>query len=78
MFASKRGMFSAEFKHGAVEQTKQHGVSCAQVARTLGIRENPMLTRTQEPAPPLDQPDPFKSVQNRRFNPTTHIAEMLE
>ena len=33
-------MYSAEFKHGAVEQTKQHGVSCAQVARELGIREN--------------------------------------
>ena len=41
---SKRRKFSAEFKHGAVEQTKQSGVSCAQVARELGIREN-LLTR---------------------------------
>ena len=41
---SKRRKFSAEFKHGAVEQAKQPGVSCAQVARELGIPEN-LLTR---------------------------------
>lgn len=41
---SKRRKFSAEFKRGAVEQAKQPGVSCAQVARELGIREN-LLTR---------------------------------
>ena len=41
---SKRRKFSAEFKRGAVEQTCQPGVSCAQVARELGIRDN-LLTR---------------------------------
>lgn len=46
---SKRRKFSAEFKHGAVEQTKQSGVSCAQVARELGIREN-LLTRWKREA----------------------------
>jgi transposase len=37
---SKRRTFSAEFKRGAVEQTKQAGVTCAQVARELGIGAN--------------------------------------
>ena len=37
---SKRRKFSAEFKRGAVEQANQQGVSCAQVARELGIRDN--------------------------------------
>jgi transposase len=41
---SKRRKFSAEFKRGAVDQTRQPGVSCAQVARELGIRDN-LLTR---------------------------------
>lgn len=37
---SKRRKFSPEFKRGAVEQARQPGVSCAQVARELGIGEN--------------------------------------
>lgn len=41
---SKKRKFSVEFKQGAVEQTRQPGVSCAQVARELGIRDN-LLTR---------------------------------
>lgn len=41
---SKRGKFSAEFKRGAVERTSPPGVSCAQVARELGIRDS-LLTR---------------------------------
>lgn len=41
---SKRRKYSPEFKHGAVEQTRQPGVSCAQVARELGIGGN-VLTR---------------------------------
>ena len=41
---SKRRKFSAEFKRGAVEQASQPGVSCAQVARELGIRDT-LLTR---------------------------------
>lgn len=41
---SKRRKFSVEFKRGAVEQTRRPGVSCAQVARELGIRDG-LLTR---------------------------------
>lgn len=41
---SKRRKFSAEFKRGAVEQASQPGISCAQVARELGISAN-LLTR---------------------------------
>lgn len=46
---SKRRKFSAEFKRGAVEQASQPGVSCAQVARELGIRDN-LLTRWKREA----------------------------
>jgi transposase len=41
---SKRRKFSPQFKQGAVEQVRQPGVSCAQVARELGIGAN-LLTR---------------------------------
>lgn len=41
---SKRRKFSAEFKHGAVEQASQPGISCVQVARKQGIRDS-LLTR---------------------------------
>jgi len=41
---TKRRKFSPEFKRGAVEQACQPGVSCAQVARELGINAN-MLSR---------------------------------
>lgn len=37
---SKRRKFSPEFKRGAVEQACQPGVSCAQIARELGINSN--------------------------------------
>ena len=46
---SKRRKFSAEFKRGAVEQARQPGVSCAQVARELGIRHT-LLTRWKREA----------------------------
>ncbi|MNV52923.1 Transposase [compost metagenome] len=46
---SKRRKFSAEFKRGAVEQASQSGVSCAQVARELGIRDT-LLTRWKREA----------------------------
>ena len=46
---SKRRKFSAEFKRGAVEQASQLGVSCAQVARELGIRDT-LLTRWKREA----------------------------
>ena len=41
---SKRRKYSPEFKRGAVEQARQPGVSCAQIARELGIGGN-LLTR---------------------------------
>ncbi len=40
----KRRKFSAEFKRGAVDQVRNSGVSCAQIARELGIRDG-LLTR---------------------------------
>ncbi|MET3010429.1 transposase, partial [Stenotrophomonas koreensis] len=46
---SKRRKFSAEFKRGAVEQARRPGVSCAQVARELGIRDS-LLTRWKREA----------------------------
>lgn len=46
---SKRRQFSAEFKRGAVEQASRPGVSCAQVARELGIRDS-LLTRWKREA----------------------------
>jgi transposase len=46
---SKRRKFSPEFKRGATEQARQPGVTCAQVARELGIREN-LLTRWKREA----------------------------
>lgn len=46
---SKRRKFSAEFKRGAVEQADHPGVSCAQVARELGIRDT-LLTRWRREA----------------------------
>ena len=46
---SKRRKFSAEFKRGAVEQASRPGVSCARVARELGIRDR-LLTRWKREA----------------------------
>ncbi len=46
---SQRREFSAEFKRGAVEPASQPGVSCAQVARELGIRDT-LLTRWKREA----------------------------
>ena len=46
---SKRRRYSLEFKQGAVEQVRQPGVSCAQVARELGITPN-LLTRWKREA----------------------------
>jgi transposase len=46
---SKRRKYSAEFKRGAVEQIRRSGVSCAQVARELGVAAN-LLTRWKQEA----------------------------
>lgn len=46
---SKRRKYSPEFKQGAVEQTGQPGVSCAQIAHELGIAPS-LLTRWRREA----------------------------
>ena len=46
---SKRKKYSPEFKQGAVEQVRQPGVSCAQIARELGIAPN-LLSRWKREA----------------------------
>jgi transposase len=46
---SKRRKYSVEFKRGAVEQIRRSGVSCAQVARELGVAAN-LLTRWKQEA----------------------------
>ena len=46
---SKRRKYSPEFKRGAVEQVRQPDVSCAQVARELGISAN-LLSRWKREA----------------------------
>lgn len=46
---SKRRKYSPEFKRGAVEQVRQPGIKCAQVARELGIPAN-LLTRWKREA----------------------------
>ncbi len=45
----KRRKYSQEFKQGAVEQARQPGVSCAEVARDLGIAAN-LLSRWKREA----------------------------
>jgi transposase-like protein len=49
MFMTKRRKFSAEFKRSAPEQANQPGVTCAQLARELGIRDS-LLTRWKREA----------------------------
>ncbi len=51
---SKRRRYSEEFKRGAVEQPRQPGVSCAQVARELGIAAN-LLPRWRREADAASQ-----------------------
>ena len=46
---SKRRKYSPEFKQGAVEQVRQPGVSCAQIARELGVAPN-LLSRWRREA----------------------------
>ncbi|MEX2131498.1 MAG: IS3 family transposase [Pseudohongiellaceae bacterium] len=45
----KKRKYGLEFKRGAVEQVRQQGVSCAQVARELGIEAN-VLSRWKREA----------------------------
>lgn len=46
---SKRRKYSVDFKRGAVDQIRRSGVSCAQVARELGVAAN-LLTRWKQEA----------------------------
>ena len=46
---SKRRKYSPEFKQGAVEQVRQSGINCAQVARELGVTPS-LLTRWRREA----------------------------
>jgi transposase len=46
---SKRRKYSPEFKREAVQLARQPGISCAQVARELGIGSN-LLTRWKREA----------------------------
>jgi hypothetical protein len=41
LLMSKRRTFSREFKLAAVKKVVEKGLSCAEVARDLGIRDNP-------------------------------------
>jgi len=49
VFLSKRRKYSIGFKRGAVEQVRRSGVSCAQIARELGVAAN-LLTRWKQQA----------------------------
>lgn len=49
---SKCRKFVAEFKRGAVEQTSQPGVNCAQGGRELGIRDTLLTRRKREAQSP--------------------------
>jgi len=46
---SKRRKYSTAFKQGAVEQTRHLGVSCAQIARELGVGANVLTRWKREP-----------------------------
>ena len=46
---SKRRKYIPEFKHGALEQTRQPGLSCDQIAQELGLAPN-LLTRWRREA----------------------------
>ena len=72
---SKRRKFSAEFKHGAVEQTRQLGVSCAQVARELGIGAN-LLTRWRREAD-AQGPKAFGGAGNARDEEVAQLKREL-
>ncbi len=53
---TKRRKFSLEFKRGAIEQASQLGVTCAQVARELGINPNQLSRWKREAEKKADMP----------------------
>ena len=72
---SKRRKYSPEFKQGAVEQTRQAGVSCAQVARELGIASN-LLSRWKRQADAQGQ-QAFGGTGNSRDEEVTCLKREL-
>lgn len=72
---SKRRKYSPEFKQGAVEQTRQPGVSCAQVARELGIGAN-LLTRWKREAA-RQGPQAFGGTGNPRDEEVARLKREL-
>jgi transposase len=49
VYVEEKKIYSPEFKRGAVEQTRQPGVICAQIAQELGLAPN-LLTRWRREA----------------------------
>ena len=70
-----RRKYSPEFKQGAVEQAQQAGVSCAQVARELGIASN-LLTRWKREAE-LDGRHAFGGTGNPRDEEVARLKREL-
>lgn len=71
----KRRKYSTEFKQGAVEQARQPGVSCAQVARELGIASN-LLSRWKREADTEGQPA-FGGTGNPRDEEVARLKREL-
>jgi transposase len=72
---SKRRKFSPEFKQGAVEQARQPGVSCSQVARELGIASN-LLSRWKREAD-AQGPQAFGGTGRPRDEEVTRLKREL-
>ena len=72
---SKRRKFSQEFKQGAVDQARQPGVSCAQVARELGIGAN-LLSRWKREADAVGG-QAFRGTGNPRDEEFTRLKREL-
>jgi transposase len=72
---SKRRKYSLEFKRGAVEQARQSGVSCAQIARELGIGGN-LLTRWVREADSVGR-QAFGGTGNPRDEEVTQLKREL-
>jgi transposase len=71
----KRRKYSPEFKRGAVEQARQPGVSCAQVALELGIGAN-LLTRWKREAE-VDGTSAFGGTGNARDEEVAQLKREL-
>lgn len=72
---SKRRKYSPEFKRGAVEQSRQPGISCAQVSRELGISAS-LLTRWKREAE-LEGRQAFGGTGRPRDEEVAHLKREL-